>query len=292
MPQQRGPRLGAHMSIAGGFDKAVDRAVEAGCDCFQVFTKNNNQWNAPPLTREQVSRFQRALEEAKLSPPIAHDSYLINLASPDDTLWRRSIDAMIVELQRADRLGIPGLVAHPGAFTTSTEEKGIARIVKAIDHIFRKTRAVATLLLLETTAGQGTSIGHRFEHLAEIIQETAFPERLGVCFDTCHVFAAGYPLAPHRRYLATMREFDKVLGLERIRAFHLNDSRTPAGSRVDRHAHIGQGQMGLEPFASVVNDRRFRGVPMCLETPKGELDGDMADRVNLRQLRNLIKKRK
>ncbi|RMG01518.1 MAG: deoxyribonuclease IV, partial [Planctomycetota bacterium] len=191
-----------------------------------------------------------------------------------------------------DRLGIPGLVAHPGAYTTSTEEEGIGRIVKALDRIFRKTRTVATLLLLETTAGQGTSIGHRFEHLAQIIEDSAFPDRLGVCFDTCHVFAAGYPLAPRRKYLATMREFDKIIGLKRIRAFHLNDSRTPAGSRVDRHAHIGQGHLGLEPFAHLVNDRRFRHVPMCLETPKGELDGDLADRVNLKQLRSLLKTRK
>lgn len=276
------------MSIAGGFDRAVDRAVANTCNCFQIFTRNNNQWRAPPITREQVRRFRDALERTGLPSPIAHNSYLINLASPDDALWKKSIDAMVLELRRADTLGIPYVVAHPGAFTESDEQTGLQRVVAALDRIHRRTRKVRSVCLLETTAGQGTSLGWRFEHLAAIIAGVAQPERLGVCFDTCHVFAAGYALAPKWRFLKTMREFDRVVGIDRIGAFHLNDSRTPAGSRVDRHEHIGRGHIGLEAFGFLLNDRRFRRIPMYLETPKAKLNGEDGDVVNLRTLRNLL----
>jgi deoxyribonuclease-4 len=276
------------MSIAGGVHKAVERAAVVGCDCVQVFTKNNNQWRAKEIVPEEAARFRDALEEGGVSHPIAHDSYLINLASPDETLWRRSIEAFTVELQRAELLGIRYVVTHPGAYTGSSEPEGLERIVRALDEILRKTRRLRANCLLETTAGQGTSLGWRFEHLAAILDAVKAPERLGVCFDTCHVFAAGYPLETEKEYRATMKAFDAAVGLKRIKAFHLNDSKRELGSRVDRHAHIGRGKMGLAPFRHLLGDRRFRKIPMYLETPKGEEDGVDLDVVNLQVLRGLV----
>ncbi len=284
-----GPLLGAHMSIAGGYYKAIERGAEVGCEVIQVFTKNNNQWRAKPLTVEDTARFQAALAEHGITHPLAHDSYLINLAAPDDAMWRKSIDAFVIELERAEALGIPYVVAHPGAFTTSSEEAGIARIAAALDEVHDRTGGQACCLL-ENTAGQGSNLGWRFEHLAAIIERVALPDRLGVCIDTCHTFAAGYPLRERKDYLATFRELDRLVGLHRVKAFHLNDSKRELGSRVDRHEHIGEGCLGLEPFRHLLNDRRFRKVPMYLETPKGERDGEDLDVMNLRTLRSLIQK--
>lgn len=284
------PPLGAHMSIAGGCYRAVEAAAEAGCDCVQLFSKNNNQWRGKALSEDDCDRFRKKLAEFEIGMPLIHDSYLINLGSPDDELWRRSIDAFVDELERATRLGVPYVVAHPGSYTTADEEFGLARIAAGLDEVHRRHDADGAQCLLETTAGQGTNLGHRFEHLAAIIEQVAEPDRLGVCFDTCHVFAAGYPLAERKDYLATMRELDNVIGLERLKAFHLNDSKKPLGSRVDRHEHIGQGCLGVEPFRHLMNDRRFRQTPMYLETPKGENeDGENWDVVNLRVLRDLVK---
>jgi deoxyribonuclease-4 len=280
--------LGAHESIAGGYYKAVETARRVGCDCVQVFTKNNNQWRAKELTDDDVARFQAALKECKISHPLAHDSYLINLASPDAALWKKSVDAFVVELLRADRLGIPYVVTHPGAFTTSSEETGIAAVVRALDEVHRQTRGIRSHCLLETTAGQGSCLGHRFEHLAAILDGVKNSDGMGICFDTCHVFAAGYPLGTEKEYRATMRALDKAVGLKQVRAFHLNDSAKPLGSRVDRHAHIGRGQMGKEPFRLLLCDRRFRKAPMYLETPKGEEKGKDLDAINLKVLRGLI----
>jgi len=280
--------LGAHMSIAGGYYRAVDTAAECGCDCVQLFTKNNNQWRAKPITQDDVDRFQAALKAHGIKHPIAHDSYLINLASPDAALWKRSLEAFIVELQRADRLGIPYVVIHPGAYTTTSEAAGLKRIIRAIDRAHAKTRGITAQCLLETTAGQGTNLGWRFEHLAAILDGVKNPDRLGVCFDTCHVFAAGYPLATAKQYRATMNEFDALIGLKRIKAFHLNDSKRELGSRVDRHEHIGRGHLGLEPFRRLLGDRRFRKTPMYLETPKGTEDGRSLDVINLETLRALL----
>ncbi|MEQ8848678.1 deoxyribonuclease IV [Botrimarina sp.] len=286
------PHLGAHMSIAGGLYRAVEAAHRAGCDCVQLFTKNNNQWAAKELRAEDCERFAAALRELRVEHPIAHNSYLINLASPDAELWRKSIDAMVVELQRADALGVPYVVAHPGAYTTSSEEAGLRRIAAALDEIHAQTGSLNSRVLLETTAGQGTNLGWRFEHLAEILSLAGDPDRLGVCFDTCHVFAAGYAMADRKDYLATMRRLDRTVGCDRVKAFHLNDSLKPLGSRVDRHAAIGRGEMGLEPFRHLLNDRRFRSTPMYLETPKGEEDGVDLDVVNLRALRELVSARR
>jgi len=280
--------LGAHMSIAGGYHRAVERAAACACDCVQHFTKNNNQWRAKPIGPEEADRFRRAMAQHGVSHPAAHDSYLINLASPDRVIWRKSVDAFVVELRRAEMLGIPYLVTHPGAYTTSTEARGLRRVVRALDEVHRQTRGIRAKSLLETTAGQGTSLGWRFEHLATILDRVKDPDRLGICFDTCHVFAAGYALGSQKEYRATMRALDATVGMERVRAFHLNDSRRGLGSRVDRHAHIGRGQMGLDPFRRLLADRRFRHVPMYLETPKGKEDGVDLDAINLGVLRGLI----
>lgn len=281
------PILGAHMSAAGGCHRAIERAKLCGCDCVQLFSKNNNQWKARELTDEDAAKFQTALAESKVAHPLVHDSYLINLAAPDDALWRKSIDSFRVELLRADRLGIPAVVTHPGAFTSTSEEAGLARVILALDEIFGAHSQIKARCLLETTAGQGSSLGWRFEHLAEILMRVKSPEMLGVCVDTCHVFAAGYPLSPKQDYLATMRQFDKIIGLSQIQAFHLNDSKRELGSRVDRHDHIGEGRLGLEPFRLLLNDARFETIPMYLETPKGTRDGVDLDVLNLATLRSL-----
>ena len=280
--------LGAHMSIAGGYFKAVQAAHRCGCDCVQLFTKNNNHWRANEITQEDATRFRTALKELRISHPIVHDSYLINLASPDRQLWKKSVDALVAELMRAEQLGIPYVVAHPGAYTTSSEAAGLKRIVRALDELNRQTRTLTARCLLETTAGQGTNIGWRFEHLADILARVRDPDRLGVCFDTCHVFAAGYPMATEKQYKATMREFNATVGVRQIRAFHLNDSKKPRGSRVDRHAKIGGGRMGLRPFKWLLADRRFRRIPMYLETPKGTEKDEQLDVINLRTLRAMI----
>jgi deoxyribonuclease IV len=280
--------LGAHQSISGGYDKAVKRAFECSCDCVQLFTKNNNQWRAKPITAEEAEKFQTALAEHGISHPIAHDSYLINLASPEPALWRKSLLAFVEELRRAETLGIPYVVTHPGSFTTSDEKSGIRQVVRALDEIHSQTKGLRTECLLETTAGQGTALGWRFEQLAAILDGVKEPDRLGVCFDTCHVFAAGYPLGTKKEFSATMKAFDGLIGVTRIKAFHLNDSRRELGSRVDRHEHIGRGRMGLEPFRLILNDRRFKKIPMYLETPKESDSVDNWDLVNLATLRGLI----
>lgn len=277
------------MSIAGGYFHAVEHAQRAGCDCVQLFTKNNNQWRAKPISEEDADRFREALKRLKIRHPIAHDSYLINMAAPDETLWKRSIDAFVEELHRAELLGIPYVVAHPGAYTTSSEEAGIRRVVRALDEIHRQTRGTTSQCLLETTAGQGSNLGWRFEHLAQMLDGVKDPDRLGVCFDTCHVHAAGYSMRTEKQYRATMSEFGRLIGIKKLKAFHLNDSKRPRGSRVDRHEHIGEGTMGVAPFRHLLNDRRFRRIPMYLETPKGERDGEDLDRINLARLRKLIR---
>ena len=285
------PILGAHMSIAGGYHKAVRAAHAAGCDCVQLFTKNNNQWRAKPLTDKDGDDFKAALKELKIVHPIAHDSYLINLGSPDDELWKKSIDALVVELQRAAALGVPYVVAHPGAFTTSSEEAGIKRIAKGLDEVHRQTDGEVA-----GAAGEHRRPGieprlavraPRRDHLAK----AADPDRLGVCIDTCHAFAAGYAMGTKKEFLATFRELDKTVGLDRLKAFHVNDSLKPFGSRVDRHAAIGRGEMGIEPFRFLMNDRRFKKTPMYLETPKGEENGEDLDVINLRTLRGLVEKK-
>ncbi len=285
-----GLKYGSHMSMAGGHDRAVRAAHAVGFSTVQVFTKSNNQWRAAPLTDAHVRAFRAALAETGVAEPVAHASYLINLGSPDDALWEKSIASLALEVERGEALGIGDLVIHPGAHVGSGEEVGLARIARGLDEVHRRTPGVALKIALETTAGQGSCLGHRFEHLGRLFELVERPERLGVCVDTCHIFAAGYPLETDSDYHGTMMALDRAVGLGRVRVLHLNDSLKPLGSRVDRHAGIGRGHLGLEPFRWLVNDPRFRGVPMILETPKGEEDGADLDAVNLGVLRGLERK--
>lgn len=282
-----GPPLGAHTSIAGGVRNAILEAVRLGGTTVQLFTKNANQWAAKPIDPVEAAEFRKLLRKTRLKFPTAHDSYLINLASPDQQLWRKSVEGFIDELIRAEALGLKYLVTHPGAHVGCGEEAGIAYVARAIDETHSRCPDFRVKILIELTAGQGTNLGWRFEHLAEIIGRVRDRKRLGVCFDTCHVFAAGYPLSPNDVYESTMREFDRVIGLKRLKLFHLNDSKKPLGSRVDRHEHIGKGCLGLAPFRFIINDPRFQRTPMILETPKHLDDGTEMDPVNLATLRSL-----
>lgn len=283
------PRLGAHMSIAGGVDQALVRGRQIGCETIQIFTKNVNQWRARPLASDEIARFKAAQREWGIAPVIGHDSYLINLASPNEELWHKSLDAFVEELERCELLELPALVMHPGSHQGSGEEAGLRRIAEALNESMRRLAGGRVRIWLETTAGQGSNLGYRFEHLRQIMDMLHEPERFGFCFDTAHVFAAGYELRTREGYEATFAEFDRLLGLDRLCVFHLNDSKKGRGSRVDRHAHIGQGHLGLESFHMLLNDVRFAGRPMILETPKGE---DMAEDVeNLRVLRSLFEPR-
>lgn len=274
--------------MAGGYERAVHSAKEIGFTTTQLFVKSNNQWRAATLTDDHISAFRSALATTGITTPVAHNSYLINLASPDDALWNKSIDAMTVEVERAEALGIGELVAHPGAHTGSGEAAGVARIVLALDEIHRRTRGVSVIIDLETTAGQGSCLGADFAHFGQILAGVAEPERLGVCGDTCHVFAAGYALGTKEEYDSTMAALEAAIGIGRVRVWHLNDSQKPLGSRVDRHAGIGLGCLGIEPFRHMVNDARWRGIPLILETPKGTKDGESLDSINLRTLKSLL----
>lgn len=279
-------KFGAHMSIAGGLHRAFGHGERAGCDTVQVFTKNQQQWRAKPLAEQDIARFQAEQRRTGLAPLVAHDSYLINLASPSDELWEKSIGAFRDELERCAALGIPYLVTHPGAHTGSGEEAGLRREAEALNRIFAEGAGPGVTVLLETTAGQGSALGYRFEHLARLIELSEQPERLAVCVDTCHILAAGYDIRTPEAYAATFEEFDRVVGVARIRVFHVNDSQKDLGSRVDRHAHIGAGCVGVEGFRALVNDPRFAEVPMILETPKGD---DLAEDIaNLARLRALL----
>jgi deoxyribonuclease-4 len=278
-------KFGAHMSIAGGLHKAFGQGQRAGCDVIQLFSKNQQQWRARTLVEEEVARFKEEQARSGIPAALVHDSYLINLASPDDALWEKSAVAFGEELARCAALGVPYLVTHPGAHTGSGEEAGLERVALALSRLFDAGAGEDVTVLLETTAGQGSCLGHRFEHLARIIERCSRPERLGVCVDTCHIFAAGYDMRTSAAYAATMAELERAVGLERVRAFHLNDSLKGLGSRVDRHTHIGEGCIGLEGFRALVNDPRFAGLPMVLETPKGDdVEGDIKNLATLREL--------
>jgi deoxyribonuclease-4 len=276
------------MSIAGGYYKAVEEAARCTCDCVQVFTKNNNQWRAKGITEGEAKQFQDKLRELAISHPISHASYLINLASPAEELWQKSVEGMVVELERAAQLGIPYVVVHPGSHTTATEEEGIANVARGIDLVHKLRPRVASQVLLEITAGQGTNLGWKFSQLAAILAQVQEANRVGICFDTCHAFAAGYDLSDPTVYQAMWREFDELLGLDRLKAIHMNDSKRKLGSRIDRHEHIGQGKIGLAGFRHLLNDRRLSSVPMYLETPKEAPEEEPWDVVNLRTLRGLV----
>jgi len=278
--------VGAHMSIRDGIDRAVQRAQEADCDCLQVFVKANLQWRLRPLPDDEIARFRSRCREHAVSPAIGHASYLLNLASPDDALWHKSIDTLEIELERAMRLGLTDMVIHPGAHAGSGDAAGLERIALAAREVLRRTRGSRVKLCFETTAGAGSVLGGRFEHLARIIR-AGRSRRLGVCLDTCHIFSAGYEIRTETTWRATLAEFDRIIGLDRLRVLHLNDSKTGRGSRVDRHEHIGEGRLGLTPFRCIMRDPRLRAVPKILETPKGVKDGRNRDALTLDLLRRL-----
>ena len=285
------------MSIGGGLPRAVDRAAASRCDALQIFTKSTGQWRARPLPAEEISRFRDRVEETGIQPVVAHNSYLINLAAASPALRTQSFEALREELDRADALGLAGLVMHPGSYTSGTAEGGLRLIAEGLARLLKERPRVKTRVLLEHTAGQGTNLGHRFEHIAAILERLDGSPRVGVCLDTCHLLSAGYDLCSPEGYAQTFAEFDRLIGIDRIAVFHLNDSKKPCGSRVDRHEHIGKGCLGLEPFRALVNDPRFGALPMLLETPKLETpesrkrsDCDPWDARNLRTLRKLIGK--
>jgi deoxyribonuclease-4 len=280
--------LGMHCSTAGGLHKAVERCVSCGGEIMQIFVKNNMQWFGKPYAADDCARFAAARQAAKLELVFGHTGYLINLAAPASPNRDRSIQSLLQEVQLADSLDLPFLVFHPGAHLGSGEEKGIRRVAEGLDHVFRETRKSSVRIALENTAGQGTCLGYKIAHLAAIYDQVDQPRRLAVCLDTAHFFAAGYDLRRPQGWEAAMAEVESLVGLDQVVAFHLNDSKGDLGSRLDRHAGIGQGRLGREAFRHIVNDIRFAALPGCLETPKSE---DMHEDIeNLAVLRGLVKK--
>jgi deoxyribonuclease-4 len=278
--------LGAHTSIAGGFHRALMRGAEIGCEVIQIFCKSNQQWKSAPISDTELELWQRARSEVGVTPALVHASYLINLAAPAGDIALRSARGLSEELARTARLGIPYLVVHPGAHGGQGEAEGIARVASALDRALEAGGTDSPRILLENTAGQGSSLGYCFEHIRDIIGASHYPHRLGVCFDTCHASAAGYELQSDAGYRSTWRSFARRVGWEALCAFHLNDSRTPPGSRRDRHEHIGCGTLGLGAFHRLLNDPRFSGRPMVIETPKPVAGLDCANLALLRSLRH------
>jgi deoxyribonuclease IV len=280
--------FGSHLSIAGGMHNALLAAERIGFDTVQVFTKNQQQWRCPPLQRAGIDAWRSHCARLKFKRTVSHDSYLINLASPDANLWAKSTEVFIEELRRCDQLGIPFLVTHPGAHAGAGEAEGLVRVAAALDVVHDVLPDAHVVTCLEVTAGMGTCLGHRLEHLAEIIGRVKQRRRLGVCLDTAHLFAAGYDFRG-RKYARFMRQLDSIVGLKRVKVWHLNDSKKDLGSRVDRHDHIGRGLIGLEGFRPIVRDERWAHVPKILETKKGKSDdGREWDEVNLQTLRSLM----
>ena len=277
--------LGAHMSISGGLHLAIDRAVSAGCNVLQIFTRNSNQWKGKPVSESDAALFRDTFVASGLHEVVSHDIYLINLAAPPGETRDKSLAAFRDELETCARLGIKKIVMHPGSHLADSPQTGLTRVIEAFDQLFSEVPQFEGRVLIETTAGQGSNLGRTFEELAIILSGSHFPDKFGVCFDTCHTFAAGYDTATEDGYRDTMAQFDRLVGLERLQCFHLNDSKKGLGSRVDRHEHIGQGTLGLNPFRFILNDPRFATVPKILETPKG--DNNEMDATNLAILRGL-----
>jgi deoxyribonuclease-4 len=280
--------IGAHMSISGGVELAPLRGRDVSCVCIQIFTKSNMQWAARPLAEKEIAAFKLNCEQTGIGPVVAHNSYLINLgAAESEPLAKKSLDSFLLELGRCRALGLPAIIAHPGSHTGAGEAEGLRRIGDAVNELLERTKGSPVHLLLETTAGQGSNLGYRFEQLAEMIGRVRQKSRAGVCFDTCHVFAAGYDIRTEEGYRRTMEEFDRIIGLKNLQAFHLNDSKGDLGSKLDRHEHIGHGRLGREAFRLLLRDQRFAAIPKVLETPKamkGKLPWDV---INLRTLREL-----
>ncbi|RKX23825.1 MAG: deoxyribonuclease IV [Candidatus Zixiibacteriota bacterium] len=281
--------LGAHESIAGGVHKSIERGKQATCDTIQIFNKSNSQWRAAKLKSDDVDQFFLLQEQLGVTVATSHTSYLINIASPDETLQEKSLLSLKEEMERCNILKIPNLVMHPGSHVGSGEEEGMNRIGKNINRLFSELPNNKVTLLLECTAGQGTNLGYSFEQIAHMIDLVEDKKFIGVCLDTCHIFSAGYELRDSKGYSQTIKSFDNIIGLKRLRIIHMNDSKKPFAERKDRHEHIGQGYIGLEGFRNIVNDSRLRDIPMILETPKGD---DLAEDIeNLKVLRDLVKKK-
>ncbi len=292
-------RIGAHMSVAGGVSRAVDRAVVHGCEALQIFCKNANQWLGKPIAQDEIVRFRQRVDETGLSPVVSHASYLINLATSLPQLRQQSIAAFVDELDRAESLGLRGVVIHPGTCTAGTEDDALRLIAEAIDCAFKTRPRQNVMVLLEHTAGQGRTVGHRFEHLATILGHLDGSPRVGVCLDTCHLLASGYNISDASGYEDTFQLFERIVGVDRLEVFHGNDSKKPCGSRVDRHEHIGKGFVGLEPFRRLLADPRFANRAILIETEKargseraGTLVVDPYDKRNLDTLRRLRKPRR
>ena len=279
--------LGAHTSIAGGVSTAIDRAQKLGFTAIQIFTKNNNQWKSKPLDETEINLFKTKLTESNIKFVVAHDSYLINLCAIDKEMLNKSREAFIDELERCELLGIPHLNFHPGAHLGQGEEEGLKIIAESINLAHQKTPGYKVSSMIELTAGQGSSLGHRFEHISKIIDMIDQQERMTVCIDTAHIFAAGYDIIDPKNYKKVMKEFDEIIGLERLQCFHMNDSKKELGSRVDRHEHIGKGFIGLEGFSNIMNDKKLTHIPKILETPKSK--EQLEDLENLGRLKKLIK---
>jgi len=287
-------RIGAHMSVAGGVSRAVERAVVHGCEALQIFCKNANQWIGKPIPEDEIIRFRQRVDETELTPVVSHASYLINLATSQPHLRKQSIDAFVDELDRAESLGLRGVVIHPGTCTSGTEANALRLIADGISSAFKARPHQKVMVLLEHTAGQGRTVGHRFEHLAIILEHLDGSPRVGVCLDTCHLLASGYDITDPGGYDDTFESFDRLVGFNRLEVFHGNDSKKPCGSRVDRHEHIGKGFVGLEPFRRLLNDERFASKAILIETEKaggneraGTLALDPYDKKNLATLRTL-----
>jgi deoxyribonuclease-4 len=261
-------RIGGHMSVAGGVSRAVDRAVVHGCEALQIFTKNANRWQSKPLDAAEIRRFRQRIDETGITPVVSHASYLINLATTIPGLRELSIEAFVDEIDRAHALGLLGVVVHPGTCTAGTEVEALQLVAAAVRVVFRRRPRWRTMVLFEHTAGQGRTLGHRFEQLAAIIGHLDGSPRAGVCLDTCHLVASGYDITTRDGYTATFAAFDRLVGRSRLRVFHANDSKRPCGSRVDRHEHNGKGCVGLDPFRWLLHDERFTGLPMLIETEK------------------------
>lgn len=276
--------IGAHMPTTGGLYKAITSGHEIGCTAVQLFTASPRQWRARPLSEEDITAFARAREETGIHTVISHDSYLINLAAPNEDILQRSREAFLDELQRAEALGIPWVVTHMGAYLDSSEEEGLRVLGESVRLLLQQTEGMKAGIALETTAGQGTNLGYRFEHLARTIEMAGGSERVGVCFDTCHVFVAGYDIRTPEAISATLDEFDRVIGLDRLKVIHVNDAKKPLGSRVDRHEHIGDGELGKETFRILLQEPRLTHIPVILETPEAE----KMHPENLRRLKELL----
>jgi len=281
-------QFGAHESISGGVFNAIERGQTATCDTIQMFNKSNSQWRAKKIEQAELDKYFEMIKETGVTVSTSHSSYLINIASPVKELNEKSYNALKEEMERCQMLKIPNLVLHPGSHVGTGEEAGIKRIIKNLNKLFKELKNNSVCLLLETTAGQGSNLGYTFYQIGEMIDGVKVQDRIGVCLDTCHIFAAGYPISDPKEYKKTMKKFDDIIGIDKLKIIHMNDSKKEFGSRKDRHEHIGKGHIGIEAFRNIVNDKKLQHIPMILETPKEEeLKEDIE---NLKLLRSLVKK--